>query len=75
MRTDKVVLYRDRKGEWRWRFVRSNGRTMADSGESYKRLVGAQRAAEHVLGVGPFTRPRAIAWERINANVYVGRLS
>jgi uncharacterized protein YegP (UPF0339 family) len=28
-------LYRDRQNLWRWRYVSSNGRTIADSAESY----------------------------------------
>jgi uncharacterized protein YegP (UPF0339 family) len=27
--------YKDKKGEWRWRLVASNGRIIADSGEGY----------------------------------------
>ena len=32
----KFVLYRDHKGEYRWRLVATNGNTVADSGEGYK---------------------------------------
>lgn len=28
-------LYKDVQNYWRWRYVSSNGRTIADSGESY----------------------------------------
>jgi len=28
-------LYKDTAGYWRWRYVSSNGRTIADSGEGY----------------------------------------
>ena len=28
-------LYKDTAGFWRWRYVSSNGRTIADSGEGY----------------------------------------
>lgn len=28
-------LYKDEEYLWRWRYVSSNGRTIADSGESY----------------------------------------
>lgn len=28
-------LYKDSSGQWRWWLVASNGRTVADSGESY----------------------------------------
>jgi len=30
------IYYKDKKGEWRWRLVASNGRIIADSGEGYK---------------------------------------
>ena len=29
------VMYRDTTTQWRWRLVASNGRTIADSAESY----------------------------------------
>ena len=28
-------IYKDKSGQWRWRFVASNGKTIADSGEGY----------------------------------------
>lgn len=28
-------IYKDRIGQWRWRYVSSNGRTIADSAEGY----------------------------------------
>lgn len=28
-------LYKDTAGQWRWRYVSSNGRTIADSAEGY----------------------------------------
>lgn len=28
-------LYKDSVGQWRWRYVSSNGRTIADSAEGY----------------------------------------
>lgn len=44
----QVVIYKDRKGEWRWRFVAPNGRIVADSGEGYKRKGNAIRAFEGI---------------------------
>jgi len=32
----KFELYKDAKGEYRWRLVASNGQTIATSGEGYK---------------------------------------
>ena len=29
-------VYKDKKGEYRFRFIAPNGKTMADSGEGYK---------------------------------------
>ena len=31
----RFEVYRDRRGEWRWRFRAPNHRTLADSGEGY----------------------------------------
>jgi uncharacterized protein YegP (UPF0339 family) len=33
----RFVVYKDRKGEWRWSLVAANGRIVADSAESYLR--------------------------------------
>ena len=38
-------VYEDAVGEWRWRLVAANGRTVADSGEGYSRPRDAERAA------------------------------
>lgn len=44
-RAKKLEVYKDRKQQWRWRLVSSNGRIMADSAESYTRKDDAVRAA------------------------------
>ena len=36
VRIMKFQLYKDNKGEYRWRFVAKNGKIIADSGEGYK---------------------------------------
>ena len=36
----KIVIYKDGKGEYRWKLVARNGRVVADSGEGYKRKSG-----------------------------------
>lgn len=33
----RVVIYKDIRGEHRWRVLARNGRIIAESGESYKR--------------------------------------
>jgi uncharacterized protein YegP (UPF0339 family) len=34
--TSRFEKYVDRRGEWRWRLISSNGNTIADSGEGYQ---------------------------------------
>jgi uncharacterized protein len=41
-------FYADAKGEYRWRLVSRNGRTVADSGEGYKTHAGVVRAAKRL---------------------------
>ena len=35
-------LYKDTTGEWRWRLVASNGKTVADSGDSNTTKANAE---------------------------------
>ncbi len=44
----KFQVYKDKSGEYRWRLVAANGRTVADSGESYTRRDNAIRAIGRV---------------------------
>ena len=48
----RFKVYKDRRGEFRWTLVATNGRTVADSGEGYStRSVakdGAERMKQHV---------------------------
>jgi uncharacterized protein len=37
-------IYKDRKKEFRWRLVASNGKTVADSGEGYKRRTMCKKS-------------------------------
>ena len=39
--TSHYKLYQDVARQWRWRYVASNGRTIADSGESYYNKMDA----------------------------------
>lgn len=45
----KFEVYRDKKGEYRWRLLTSNGRIAADSGEGYTRREDAHRAIKTLL--------------------------
>jgi uncharacterized protein len=44
----KFYVYRDKKGEFRWRLVSKNKRIIAEGGEGYKRRSGALKAIERV---------------------------
>lgn len=52
----KFVIYKDARGEWRWRLKSANNRIVADSGEGYETRHGAERACDTVRrGVQPTT--------------------
>jgi hypothetical protein len=40
-----VQVYRDEKGEWRWRGLAGNGRIVADSAEGYRNRSYAHKMA------------------------------
>jgi uncharacterized protein YegP (UPF0339 family) len=44
---DKVVIYQSRKvpGQWGWRYIASNGKRIAISGELYKSKAHAEKMA------------------------------
>jgi uncharacterized protein YegP (UPF0339 family) len=44
----KFELYKDAKGEFRWRLVAANGQTIATSGEGYKAKDSAKADIESV---------------------------
>jgi uncharacterized protein YegP (UPF0339 family) len=46
----KYKVYKDCSGEWRWRLVASNGRTLADSGEGYRDKRDCLAGIESVKG-------------------------
>lgn len=41
-------VFKDMRGEWRWRLKASNGKVIADSGEGYKRERSAVNAANRL---------------------------
>lgn len=45
-----VTIYRDSADGWRWRFISSNGRVLADSGQGYARKRACVRGLEIVTG-------------------------
>ncbi len=43
---DKITLYEDKAGEWRWRRVASNGNIVGSSSEGYKTKEACKDNAE-----------------------------
>jgi uncharacterized protein len=44
----KFELYKDAKGEYRWRLIASNGQNIATAGEGYKSKESAKEGIESV---------------------------
>jgi uncharacterized protein YegP (UPF0339 family) len=49
----KFELYKDNAGEYRWRFVASNGKIIAVSSESYKAKADCEHGIDLVKKEGP----------------------
>lgn len=43
-----VVVYKDESGEWRWKALAGNRKTVADSGEGYRNRTYAARVAKEL---------------------------
>jgi uncharacterized protein YegP (UPF0339 family) len=48
----KYVIYRDAARQYRWRYVASNGKTIADSAEAYHNKSDCERGIEIMKGSG-----------------------
>lgn len=51
----KFELYKDAKGEWRWRLKASNGKIVADSAESYVNKSDCEHGISLVTSVNAET--------------------
>jgi uncharacterized protein YegP (UPF0339 family) len=51
-RIPKVFFYEDKRGEYRWQLVATNGRILADSGEGYRHLSQCRYAFQRVCDLG-----------------------
>lgn len=49
----KFTLFKDSKGEFRWRFVANNGETIAVASEGYVRKIDCMHGIEIVKTLGP----------------------
>jgi len=47
-RRGKVEFYKDKKGEYRWRLIASNGEIIANSGEGYTTFANCKKGFESV---------------------------
>lgn len=47
----KFYLYKDSKGEWRWRIKSSNGKIIGDSGEGYKNKQDAIDMIKKIVAI------------------------
>ncbi len=46
----KFELYKDDSGDYRWRFISSNGRIIADSGQGYKNKADCRSGIDLIKG-------------------------
>jgi uncharacterized protein YegP (UPF0339 family) len=49
----KFELYKDQKGEFRWRLLATNGQVIANGGEGYKTKESAKNGIESVKKNAP----------------------
>ncbi|HSW57927.1 MAG TPA: DUF1508 domain-containing protein [Dehalococcoidales bacterium] len=49
----RFELYKDVKGEYRWRLIATNGQTIAIGGEGFKTLASAKTGIESVKKNAP----------------------
>jgi len=48
--SERIEVYKDMAGEWRWRRIAGNGLNIANSSEGYKNLTHCLEMAQHVNG-------------------------
>lgn len=49
-RRERITVTRDELGDWRWRIIAGNGRTIGSSSEGYRNRAKALRNLERVTG-------------------------
>lgn len=49
----KFTLYRDKSGEYRWRFVATNGQIIATASEGYARKADCMHGIELIKSLSP----------------------
>lgn len=63
----QLRVYKDRKKEWRWTLIHSNGRKLANGGEGYKHRRDLLKV---VAGLFPWYRVKSKALERATDKTY-----
>jgi len=51
----RVLLYRDKQGEWRWTLRAKNGRILANCGEGYKNATHCRTMARKLFPTALFS--------------------
>lgn len=49
----RFTMYKDSRGEWRWRFRANNGKIIADSAEGYKEKTDCRHGIDLVKQESP----------------------
>ena len=47
----RIEVYEGRDGDWYWRMVANNGKTIADGAEGYENRSNALRAAKRMVAI------------------------
>jgi len=53
MAEPRFKVYKDKAEEWRWRFIASNGKIIADSGEGYHNRADCVHGIELIKSEAP----------------------
>lgn len=67
-------IFQDKRGDWRWRLVAVNGRTVADSGEGYSREDNARRAVKKIQTFGDMMFAAAVVVDPKAANQRISKI-
>lgn len=51
MKRPCLSIYRDRRGEWRWKLTAANGLKIANGNEGYSTLSNAKRAVRRLHAI------------------------
>lgn len=55
MKRERIKLYKDRKGKWRWKYIGKNNEKIGASSEGFERRAGAIGNLRLVTGIVFYT--------------------